>query len=78
MRPLFAIALGLLATAGGAGDKLFTATPFVGGFTAGIEGPNCDRDGNVYVVNYQKEQTIGKVTPAGKAEVFVTLPGRAA
>lgn len=61
-----------------AGDKerLFIATPFAGGFTPGIEGPNCDRDGNVYVVNFQKEQTIGKVTPEGKAEVFVTLPGK--
>ncbi len=57
-------------------EKLFVATPLVGGFTAGIEGPNCDRDGNIYVVNFQKEQTIGKVTPAGKAEVFVTLPGK--
>src|SRR5438105_3229467 len=44
-------------------------------FTAGIEGPACDKDGNIYAVNYQKEGTIGKVTPDGKGEVFVTLPG---
>jgi sugar lactone lactonase YvrE len=66
----------LAASATGDKEKLFVATPFVGGFTEGIEGPNCDRDGNVYVVNFRKQQTIGKVTPDGKAEVFVTLPGK--
>jgi len=74
---LLIVAFGL-TTALPAGDKekLFVATPLVAGFTAGIEGPNCDRAGNIYVVNYEKQQTIGKVTPAGKAEVFVTLPGK--
>src|SRR5262249_29420946 len=59
-------------------DKLFVAKPFTAdnSFTPGIEGPNCDKDGNVYAVNYQKQQTIGKVTPDGKAEIFVTLPGK--
>jgi gluconolactonase len=68
----------LLAGPMSAGDKekRFVATPFADGFTPGIEGPNCDRDGNVYVVNYEKEQTIGRVTPKGNAEVFVTLPGK--
>jgi gluconolactonase len=44
-------------------------------FTAGIEGPAVDAAGNVYAVNFARAQTIGKVTPDGKAEVFVTLPG---
>lgn len=44
-------------------------------FTSGVEGPACDRDGNLFAVNFAKQQTIGKVTPAGVAEVFVTLPG---
>jgi sugar lactone lactonase YvrE len=59
-------------------EKLFKAEPFTAekSFTIGIEGPNCDRDGNVYAVNLEKQQTIGKVTPDGKAEVFVTLPGK--
>ena len=59
-------------------EKLFMAEPFTAenSFTPGIEGPNCDRDGNVYVVNFEKQQTIGRVTPEGKAEVFVTLPGK--
>src|SRR5688572_24295221 len=43
-------------------------------FTEGIEGPACDREGNVYAVNFAKEGTIGRTTPEGKSEVFVTLP----
>ncbi|HZK83023.1 MAG TPA: SMP-30/gluconolactonase/LRE family protein [Humisphaera sp.] len=59
-------------------DELFVATPLTAenSFTNGIEGPNCDAEGNVYVVNFARQQTIGKVTPDGKAEVFVTLPGK--
>src|SRR5688572_17773222 len=43
-------------------------------FSTNIEGPNVDRDGNLYVVNYQKDGTIGKVGPDGSVELFVTLP----
>lgn len=59
-------------------DKLFVAEPFTAenSFTPGIEGPNCDREGNVYVVNFEKDQTIGRITPDGKGEVFVTLPDK--
>ena len=58
-------------------ETLFKAEAFTpeGSFTEGIEGPNCDRDGNIYAVNFAKQQTIGKTTPDGKSEVFVTLPG---
>ncbi len=58
-------------------EELFVATALTkpGQFTEGIEGPQCDRDGNIYVVNFEKQQTIGKVSPDGKAEVFVMLPG---
>ena len=45
-------------------------------FTPGIEGPACDRDGNIFAVNFEKQQTIGRVTPEGKGEVWVTLPGK--
>lgn len=56
---------------------LFTATALTteGAFTSGIEGPACDAAGNIYAVNFERKQTIGKVTPDGKAELFVTLPG---
>lgn len=43
-------------------------------FTSGIEGPACDEDGNIYVVNFERQGTIGKVTPAGESSLFVTLP----
>ncbi|WP_010582957.1 SMP-30/gluconolactonase/LRE family protein [Schlesneria paludicola] len=70
----FALAM-LLASQ--ANETLFVATPLTQPlqFTPGIEGPQCDREGNIYAVNFEKQQTIGKVTPAGKGEIFVTLPG---
>jgi sugar lactone lactonase YvrE len=46
-----------------------------GSFTGGIEGPACDTQGNIFAVNFQREGTIGRVTPEGKAELFVELPG---
>ncbi|MFO0964601.1 MAG: family 16 glycoside hydrolase [Gemmataceae bacterium] len=74
--PLLALLLAAPALAGEK-EKLFVATPFTKDiWTPGIEGPNCDKDGNVYAVNLDKEQTIGKVTPDGHASVFVTLPGK--
>jgi gluconolactonase len=45
-----------------------------GVFTAGIEGPATGPDGYLYVVNFQKESTIGRVSADGKAELFVNLP----
>ncbi|NUQ64720.1 MAG: SMP-30/gluconolactonase/LRE family protein [Pirellulales bacterium] len=60
-----------------ADQPLFVATPFTetGSFTPGIEGPDCDAEGNLYAVNYTRQQTIGRVTPDGRGEVFVELPG---
>lgn len=46
----------------------------VNSFTNGVEGPAVDAEGNIYAVNYQKQGTIGKITPAGVASVFVELP----
>jgi len=43
-------------------------------FTAGIEGPACDADGNLYAVNFERQHTIGKVMPDGKCSVFIDLP----
>jgi gluconolactonase len=60
-----------------AGDPdLFIAKPLTqpNRFTPGVEGPACDQAGNIYAVNFARQQTIGKVSPAGIAEVFVTLP----
>ena len=56
-------------------DNPYVATPLTqGGFTGGIEGPACDRAGNVYCVSFQDIRNIARVTPDGRAEVFVTLP----
>ena len=58
-------------------ETLFVAKPVTqpGEFTAGIEGPACDADGNVFAVNFARQQTIGRVTPDGVGEVYATLPG---
>jgi len=43
-------------------------------FSQNIEGPNFDKAGNLYVVNFQKDGTVGKInTKDGSGEVFVTL-----
>jgi gluconolactonase len=59
-------------------EELFVAKPLGAdtNWTTGIEGPACDAAGNLYAVNYQRQQTIGRVTPDGRAEVWVTLPGK--
>ncbi|MCH8537837.1 MAG: family 20 glycosylhydrolase [Alkalimonas sp.] len=44
------------------------------GFTSGIEGPAIGPDGYLYVVNYQQEGTIGRVSPEGHSELYLTLP----
>ena len=62
----------------GPSEPAFKAVPLTATntFTGGIEGPACDRMGNIYCVNFLKQQTIGRTTPEGKAELFVTLPGK--
>ena len=80
----FVTAIGLLASIAcqcpfcHQAEPLYTATPLTAtnAFTSGIEGPACDAAGNIFVVNFHKQHTIGRTTPAGVSEVFVTLPGR--
>ncbi|NNE92331.1 MAG: SMP-30/gluconolactonase/LRE family protein [Verrucomicrobiales bacterium] len=75
--PSLLLLLSLLPPLIGSGeDDLFKAKPFTetGQFTKGIEGPACDADGNLYAVSFGQKRTIGKVTPDGNAEEFVTLP----
>lgn len=43
-------------------------------FTTNIEGPAFDKAGNLYVVNFSKDGTIGLVKPDGAVSLFVTLP----
>ena len=60
-------------------EKLYEATPLTqGDFTTGIEGPACDREGNIYCVSFRDKRGIARVTPDGKAELFLTLPEKSA
>ena len=69
---LMGIVLGM--PPGAQGEEFYLSSVFVDGFTAGIEGPAVDVEGNVYAVNYQRQGTIGQVTPNGGASIFVELP----
>ena len=66
--------------AGPSADVLFVASDYVGDgvFTSGIEGPAVGPDGLLYVVNFEREGTIGRVKEnpdgIGSAELFVELP----
>ena len=73
----------LPAKFGGSADIVFApeeplwtprALTRMGEFTSGIEGPACDREGNIFAVNYAKQGTIGRVAPDGQGEIFVELP----
>lgn len=56
--------------------QLFQATDFTQEniFSIHIEGPAFDNQGKLYVVNFQKDGTIGIVKSNGDANLFVTLP----
>lgn len=57
----------------------FVAEPLTEGeFTDGIEGPACDRDGNIYCVSFRHARNIARVSPEGRAELFVELPEKSA
>jgi sugar lactone lactonase YvrE len=77
-RPLWRLALTLVMIAPCAAQQAtFRSLPLTpaGEYTFGIEGPAVDHDGNLYVTNFAKQGTIGKL-PAGasQSELFATLP----
>lgn len=57
-------------------QPLFQSHDFTGEnlFSNNIEGPAFDKHGNLYVVNYQKDGTIGIVKPDGTVSLFLSLP----
>lgn len=59
-----------------AAEDLFVVSSHTkpGLFTRGIEGPACDAEGNLYAVSFGDKATIGRVTPDGTAEAWLTLP----
>lgn len=60
----------------GCSEELYVATDHTAEnlFTNNIEGPAFDKKGNLYVVNFGKDGTVGLVNPAGEAELFIELP----
>ncbi|HTE31962.1 MAG TPA: SMP-30/gluconolactonase/LRE family protein, partial [Chryseolinea sp.] len=77
MRRTIVTAYVLLATlSASAQDILYKAEDFTRDnlFSKNIEGPSFDKNGNLYVVNFEKDGTIGSVKPDGSAELFLTLP----
>lgn len=72
----FIILLTFAATHAICEDPPFTVTALTEkeSFTRGIEGPACDKEGNLYVVNIEEKGTIARVTPDGKTELWVKLP----
>jgi sugar lactone lactonase YvrE len=75
MRSIFSFCLLVLITHAHA-QELFKVQDFTAEnlFTTNIEGPCFDKQGNLYVVNFQKDGTIGHVKPDGTVSLFVTLP----
>ena len=59
-------------------EELFKSrrlTPPPSDYPEGIEGPAVDAGGILYVVNFKKKGTIGKLAPgADRSELFATLP----
>ena len=64
------------ASVASAQDALYTAKDFTAEnlFSSNIEGPAFDKSGNLYVVNFGQDGTIGSIRKDGTGEVFVTLP----
>jgi gluconolactonase len=57
-------------------EQLYVSSDFTapGTFTAEAEGPAVDSQGNLYAVSYDYKETIGKVSPDGKGEIFIKMP----
>ena len=72
------LGIGAVASSLRGAEPLFVAKPFTeeGSFTEGVEGPAVDKEGNLYAVNFARQQTVGRVDKTGAGEVFVTLPGK--
>lgn len=82
MKHLLFIALPTLATfvfsckTARSDERLFKARDFTAEklFSENIEGPDFDGNGQLYVVNYLRDGTIGKVNADGSCELFLELP----
>lgn len=72
----FFIMLSISCAEQNSSEQLFQPKSFtpLNSFTSGAEGPAVDIDGNLYAVNFQKQATIGKISPEGNANIFIELP----
>jgi signal peptidase len=71
------VLVALLGPAAAAEPALFESRQLTpsGEYTFGIEGPAVDARGTLYVVNHQRQGTIGKLSPgAAMSELFAELP----
>lgn len=68
--------LSLFGPAGIFAQEFYQATDFTAEnlFTKNCEGPKVDKKGNLYVVNFEKNGTVGLVHADGKVELYVNLP----
>ena len=56
-------------------EQLFLASDFSEAvFTRGIEGPAVDKNGSLYVVNFNHQGSVGMVDKSGVASLWVDLP----
>lgn len=76
IRLLFWLSIIALQSTAQEASPLFKAVDFTKEniFSENIEGPAFDKQGNLYVVNFEKNGTIGIVKPTGDASLFLTLP----
>ena len=81
-RRILAVVALLAATAGA--EEPYVARPLTrpGEFTSGIEGPNCDREGNIYAVNFARQHSASAarrqdgLRDRGRAHAARDLPRR--
>jgi gluconolactonase len=76
MRITLLILLSVLRASAQDFERLYLAEDFTAEniFTNNIEGPAFDPEGRLYVVNFQKDGTIGYVKPDGQVQLFIELP----
>lgn len=71
IRVILLVVFSLVYFQGYAQSKDFTAIHV---FTSDIEGPAFDKQGNLYVVNFSHNGTIGIIRPGKNPELYLTLP----
>ena len=76
MKKLFYVVWALLVGVPGFSQKLYEVSDHTAEnlFTKNIEGPAFDKKGNLYVVNFRNDGTVGLVKPNGSVSLFVNLP----